>query len=185
MGPTVVFSRFDHVKLVVSRLHAAASVLRAPETSFIIPCQSLRISMTVGIDGSAERVIIRDRSIVLYAQDFSGERIFFLREITLGRVACCDIQQPVGSEFHASSIVIHRPGNLIDNRCAVCQCGIFQAISLDTVFCSAVRGFGVIEIDPAILSKIRMECHTKKPSFSAMMHVFYRNNTSFVSKNEE
>src|SRR5690348_9486705 len=103
--PAIVLAAFNDVDLVAAlsfAFEAARAVLGLKQKIRArLPREALRISHAVRPDlwshalFTYERIVLRDRAVVIEPQDLSGERIHLLREFPLCRVAVRDVELAV------------------------------------------------------------------------------------------
>src|ERR1700752_2932108 len=119
-GPTVVLAAFDDIDFVAAfrTVESAWSMLGSEhQISAGLPVHPLRVAMTVGPDFgtcvllSDERIVRRNRAVVVQPQRFGGGRIETLGQFTLGRVAGRDVELAVWTKANTTTRVILRGRN--------------------------------------------------------------------------
>src|SRR5205085_9342689 len=82
---------------------------------------------------SDERIVLRNRAVVVQAQDFAAERIESLRNLFLCRFAGGDVELAIGAETQATSGMKLRRRNVFDNCRSICQTVARLTIARDAI----------------------------------------------------
>src|SRR3989344_5259766 len=168
--PAVIAAFDNQVEFVKSGEHAAAPMLRAPESSIVIPREPLGIAVPIGIHRIAERIIGRNRSVVPHTQNFSGKRGPLLCEVLPRRIARGDVEVSIRSEFYSTAVVVDRTRYVTNNFRAIGELPLFETVTINMVLQATFRFTCLIEIDEVIFRKLRMECESEEPPFATMFY---------------
>ena len=112
---SVVAAGLEVVDLVV----LIGPVLDLPDRAIGPEGEALRVAMAQAVDGRPERVVGRDRSVEVEAQDLAVEPIGILRAVLArGQVGVADAQPEVIGRIHLdrASLVARRAGDLADGH---------------------------------------------------------------------
>src|SRR6266850_4587825 len=122
--PTVVPSFLDNIHFVAASrpVEATRAVFSfKQEIRSRLPIYSLRIAMTIGPDFRPsillpnERIIRRNRAVIIHPQYFSRQRIEPLSKFTLSRVTSCNVKLSVRPKAQAAPSMKLSRRDVVDN----------------------------------------------------------------------
>src|ERR1041385_1581370 len=126
--PAIILSFFDDVHLVTTTrsIKATWTVLGFEhEIRAGLKVDALRVAVPVGpnfrpcIAAVYKRIVCRDSTVIVQPENFSGQRRKLLRQITTRRIARSDVQFSIRSESQATSRMVLRGRNALNNNFAI------------------------------------------------------------------
>src|SRR5713226_8904301 len=166
--PAVVLARLDEVDLVVAavREDPARPVLGLVQAPGVrLERQALHVAMTERPHAVRERIVARDRAVRFEPQDLAVQRAGVLRAVLRLGVAGAQIELPVGAELDATTVVLVRAGDPVDQDRLLDPHPVGVAHADEPVQRRrAGTPVRVIEVHEAVLRKVRIEREAEEPT---------------------
>ena len=116
-------------------------------------------------------IVARHRAVIIQAQSLTGERVEFLRQLALRRIARRDVKLAVGPETQATPGVQVRRGNVFDDYLAISEAAGPLAIARHTHALAVAALVGIRKIEQMIRSELRMQHDAHQTAFAARLDV--------------
>src|SRR4051812_17515908 len=177
--PTIILAALDNVYFVAAAgtIKTAGPVLSLPQKICAwLKVYALRIAAAIGPDfGSRisltdERIIFGHTSVVVHAQNFSGQRIHLLRLLPIGGVARRDVERAVRTESQPAAGMKLGRRDAFDNDFSICQARRRLLVS-DHANLLAALVVSVRKIKQVIGRKLRMKCDAHQTALASRLHV--------------
>src|SRR5713226_5864391 len=138
-----------------------------------MPGQPLSIAIAKGIHRrTGERIVRRNRTVWIEAENLAGEGIHLLRQAALGGITGGYIEFPVRPECHTAAVVELRAGNVVENDGLLAQRAFFLSIAHHAIDDRATAALCCIrEIEPAVSREPWVQGYRHQAAFTDVKHV--------------